>query len=97
MSDEPAALGCASAMSPERPMPCANPKCRCETRGQMTRPSRSPTPALPGKVLESSAASSASSRRRVASSHPCSGSRRCASSVLTSDSRACRACCACRM
>eukprot|EP00967_Tisochrysis_lutea_P147076 scaffold278836_cov32-Tisochrysis_lutea.AAC.1 len=88
MSDEPAALGCASAMSPERPMPWPSPKWRCEMMGQTTRPSRSPTPALPTKVLESRPASSASSRRRLTSSHPFSGSRRWARRVFTSDSRA---------
>eukprot|EP00965_Chrysotila_dentata_P098624 3260419-Pleurochrysis_carterae.AAC.1 len=44
-------------MSPLRPMPWAKPKWRSATMGHTTRPSRSPTPALPTKVFESSAAS----------------------------------------
>ena len=94
-SDEPAAFGCCSAMSPDRPIPCASPKWRAATSWHATRPSRSPTPALPTNVFESISASSCSSSRSVPSSQP-AGIRRCDSSVFTMFSRARRACCAWR-
>ena len=56
--EEPAALGCSAAMSPERPMPCARPQWRRATRGLATRASRSPTPTLSGKLLLSISAAS---------------------------------------
>mmetsp|Transcript_32331 Transcript_32331/g.52551 ORF Transcript_32331/g.52551 Transcript_32331/m.52551 type:complete len:216 (+) Transcript_32331:1084-1731(+) len=67
--DDPAAFGCMAPTSPDRPIPCANPMWRALTRALNTRPSRSPTPTLSGKLFESIEAISLRKRPMVRSSH----------------------------
>jgi len=50
--DEPAALGCMAAMSPERPTPWPRRKCRRATMELAMRASRSPIPALSAAVAK---------------------------------------------
>mmetsp|Transcript_37485 Transcript_37485/g.104163 ORF Transcript_37485/g.104163 Transcript_37485/m.104163 type:complete len:206 (-) Transcript_37485:113-730(-) len=93
--EDPAAFGCSAMTSPLRPMPCVSPKCRWRTRLLRTRPSRSPTPTLPMKLLVSKDATSSRNICMDASSQPSSGSLLCVSSavmVLDLELRACSAC-----
>mmetsp|Transcript_70140 Transcript_70140/g.196562 ORF Transcript_70140/g.196562 Transcript_70140/m.196562 type:complete len:237 (+) Transcript_70140:1056-1766(+) len=95
ITDEPAALGCSAMTSPLRPMPWASPKCRSRTNAEMTRPSRSPTPTLPMKLLVSNDASSSRNERMAGSSHPLSGNLRCDNKVVICADREFRDCSAC--
>mmetsp|Transcript_45226 Transcript_45226/g.143962 ORF Transcript_45226/g.143962 Transcript_45226/m.143962 type:complete len:252 (-) Transcript_45226:19-774(-) len=95
--EDPAALGCSAARSPERPAPCASPKFLLYTSGHATRASRSPTPTLSTKLLLSMRAQSCRNSSMVFSSQPLSGRRRCDRSVFIRFWRAARPWPPCRM
>ena len=82
--DEPAAFGCSAATSPERPMPCARFQCLRATSGLYTLASRSPTPTLSRKLLESIMAASERKLSMLWSSQPSLGRRRSERSEVTS-------------
>mmetsp|Transcript_28203 Transcript_28203/g.70775 ORF Transcript_28203/g.70775 Transcript_28203/m.70775 type:complete len:230 (-) Transcript_28203:177-866(-) len=85
--EEPAALGCSAATSPDLPMPCARPQCLLDTRGLYTRASLSPTPTLSRKLLLSIMDASAMKASMEASSHPFAGRRRSESKDVRSFER----------
>mmetsp|Transcript_2729 Transcript_2729/g.6565 ORF Transcript_2729/g.6565 Transcript_2729/m.6565 type:complete len:234 (-) Transcript_2729:130-831(-) len=90
--EEPAAFGWMAEMSPDRPIPCARPKCLSFTILLSTLPSLSPTPALPTKLFVSIMAISIRKYLIEASSHPDSGSFRFESRALNRFFRDLRAC-----
>ena len=64
---------CSAVRSPLRPTPCAIEKYFCFTIFEKTRPSRSPTPTLSTKLLESINAKSRTKNMICSSSHPSRG------------------------